>query len=95
MNYKSYFLECGNNSHVNNLIGAKTKDVEGWTQTGLTGGSYEKDGGSFRKDCGYGTLIFLIHIFLVVGVAEKKNHTISGTIFRLCGIGLTQLLESG
>ena len=57
MNYKSYFLECGNNSHVNNLIGAKTKDVEGWTQTGLTDGSFAKDGGSYKKSCGNGTLV--------------------------------------
>ena len=48
--------ECGDNSHVNNLIGNKSKSVPGWTFD-LSEGSFDKDSVYF-KDCSNGETWF-------------------------------------
>ena len=49
------FLGCEDNSHVNNLIGAKSLNVKGWNFTGITAGtSVPPAPGHYVKDCGSG-----------------------------------------
>ena len=80
------------------MIGAKTKDVEGWTQTGLIDGSFAKDGGSYKKSCGDGTLVsnsYLSYSFFMSHVdQETKILTSMTTINAKPALPVTWHLES-
>ena len=61
LNSYSFFLvftECGNNSHVNNLIGNKNRSVPGWTLTSITNGPWNVRSGGDYNHCSKGETWF-------------------------------------
>ena len=60
-----YFSGCEDNSHVNNLIGAKSLNVKGWNFTAIDGGtSVPPAHGYYVKDCGSGKKLKSMYLFL-------------------------------
>ena len=67
----SLYLECNENDHVNNLIGAHSKNVNGWTFTDID--SFQQDPlGKFYKQCGNGQFWFGFGIGTLVGSIETQ-----------------------
>ena len=55
LTYLGSFVECSDcqNSHLNNLVGATTKDVEGWDVI-ITSGQFEGNIDTYYISCGNG-----------------------------------------